>query len=138
LQNASDANSASFCFFRFLSGRRASASSHHPFAIAPPLISVGPTYSPITYSPTGLPTPGLWGTSGCPPAFDARLTTAYAVGEHVAAGNLVYECVAFNAAQCRQGGWEPGTGQFWEEAWALLGSCSGTSESCLWVPFTRV
>ena len=81
------------------------------------------------------PTPGLWDKGGCPPAFDESLATAYAAGEHVAVENLVYECVASVVARCRQAGWEPGTGMFWEEAWSMVGSCGGTSESCLFLLF---
>jgi len=50
------------------------------------------------------------------------------VGEHVTVEDLVYECIASIAARCRQAGWEPGQGQFWEEAWTLAGSCGGSIE----------
>ena len=46
----------------------------------------------------------------------------------MALDEVVYECVASTSARCNQAGWEPDTGEFWEEAWMVLGSCTGTSE----------
>eukprot|EP00579_Thalassiosira_antarctica_P008823 CAMPEP_0201902406 /NCGR_PEP_ID=MMETSP0902-20130614/54938_1 /ASSEMBLY_ACC=CAM_ASM_000551 /TAXON_ID=420261 /ORGANISM="Thalassiosira antarctica, Strain CCMP982" /LENGTH=568 /DNA_ID=CAMNT_0048436405 /DNA_START=21 /DNA_END=1728 /DNA_ORIENTATION=- len=87
--------------------------------------TLNPTANP-TNLPTLLPTHALWETIGCPPEFDASLATAYATGEVVALDEVVYECVASTSARCNQAGWEPVTGEYWEEAWMVLGSCTGT------------
>ena len=40
---------------------------------------------------------------------------------------LVYQCAAApNNLFCGQNGYEPGTGQYWETVWTMLGSCTGT------------
>ena len=39
----------------------------------------------------------------------------------------VYECAATPSNLfCGMSGYEPGTGQYWDDVWTLLGSCSGT------------
>ena len=40
----------------------------------------------------------------------------------------VYECIAAVLFRCNQAGYEPVIGQYWEEAWKVLGRCDGTSE----------
>mmetsp|Transcript_21631 Transcript_21631/g.49554 ORF Transcript_21631/g.49554 Transcript_21631/m.49554 type:complete len:670 (-) Transcript_21631:115-2124(-) len=89
----------------------------------------------------------------CPSIFPAQFTEAYTCddGYHIcciasspgsmvsntggetctkdvaAMTSVVYECAATpNNLFCGMSGYEPGTGQYWENVWTLLGSCSGT------------
>lgn len=85
-----------------------------------------PTASP-SYFPTSSPTYPEWEKGGCPEAFDESLTTMYTEGQVVASNGVVYECKIYpQTARCNQDGWQPGMGDFWTEAWEVLGSCDGT------------
>jgi hypothetical protein len=88
--------------------------------------SDSPTSSP-TSNPTTSPTHPIWEKVGCPEAFDDSLATTYSEAQVVENNGVVYECKPWpQTARCNQNGWQPGTGDFWEEAWVVLGSCEGT------------
>ena len=87
---------------------------------------VSPTQGP-TSSPTVSPTLGAWEKGGCPREFDDTLATTYGTDEAVARAGTVYGC-GVEPGRCNQAGYEPGTGQEWDTAWTVLGSCTGTSE----------
>jgi len=79
---------------------------------------------------TPAPTPAVWQPdSGCPGAYVSG--TDYEPAEKVSVAGTtyigVYECAAKpNNLFCGQSGYEPGTGEFWDNVWTFLGSCSGT------------
>lgn len=74
--------------------------------------------------PTGSPT--LWAREGCPEEFEITLDSSYEGGEEVEFDGNVYECTAPDPARCNQAGYEPSVGQYWEEAWTMMGRCIGT------------
>ena len=81
-----------------------------------------------TMSPTSSPSfDALPSLGGCPGAWTAG---AYEAGDRVASGPLVFACKAYpNGAHCGQAGYEPdpeGASGAWEDAWSVVGHCSGT------------
>ncbi|KAL7539352.1 hypothetical protein ACHAWF_006389 [Thalassiosira exigua] len=86
--------------------------------------TVRPTLAPSS-APTTSPTWTQWDRVGCPQEYDATYATVYESGDLVSYDGHVYACGG-EAGRCRQGGYEPGVGQYWTEAWTILGSCAGT------------
>jgi len=87
--------------------------------------SISPTKAPVF---TALDDAG-----GCPGEF--KEGGEYEEGDKVSKDGLVYECKAWPSGQhCSQIGYEPGMSvgegsnavEYWKEAWAITGYCSGT------------
>ncbi|KAL7526814.1 hypothetical protein ACHAXR_001665, partial [Thalassiosira sp. AJA248-18] len=84
-------------------------------------------------SPRNGNTPGVatstvaaWSKNGCPQNY--RGGHDYFSGEFASLEGLVYQCTdePFKNLFCGMSGYEPSSGQYWKDAWKLLGSCFGT------------
>jgi len=90
-----------------------------------------PYISPTTSPTSAAPTFAVWSGTGCPREFDSSLLTPYELGDVVTydtndgQGSLVYECISNVIGRCYQGGYTPGE-PFVNEAWSVLGTCTGT------------
>eukprot|EP00571_Detonula_confervacea_P006562 CAMPEP_0172330918 /NCGR_PEP_ID=MMETSP1058-20130122/61653_1 /TAXON_ID=83371 /ORGANISM="Detonula confervacea, Strain CCMP 353" /LENGTH=658 /DNA_ID=CAMNT_0013048155 /DNA_START=126 /DNA_END=2102 /DNA_ORIENTATION=- len=73
--------------------------------------------------------PASWSEDGCPEQFSAGSDYDEDSLVHVkkSAYNMVYRCNKFPTSDwCSMAGYEPGSSQYWEQAWTELGSCTGT------------
>ena len=84
------------------------------------------TGTAVTSAPTTSPTHPIWSGAGCPA--DWVEGHEYEGGDLAAVDGNVYKCSSeqFVNAWCGNAAYKPGDSQNWENAWALLGSCSGT------------
>lgn len=80
--------------------------------------------SPPVAPPTNKPTYAQWSGKGCPNAWVSG--HSYEGGDHAEINSVVYQCSNTFYAFCGQYNFKPGDSLYWEQAWTLLGSCSGT------------
>ncbi|KAL7528294.1 hypothetical protein ACHAXR_002365, partial [Thalassiosira sp. AJA248-18] len=71
-------------------------------------------------------TVAAWSEKGCPQNY--RGGHDYFSGEFASLEGLVYQCTdePFKNLFCGMNGYEPSSGQYWEDVWKMLGSCFGT------------
>ena len=84
------------------------------------------TGTAITSAPSSKPTHAAWTGAGCPAAWVSG--HSYEGGDIAEVDGNVYRCSseAFVNAWCGNASYKPGDSTYWESAWTLLGSCSGT------------
>ncbi len=77
-------------------------------------------------TPTNKPTHTKWTGSGCPDPWVAG--SSYEGGEIAEVDGNVYKCstTPFVNFWCGNPSYKPGDSTYWQEAWTLLGSCTGT------------
>jgi hypothetical protein len=80
----------------------------------------------VTSAPTSKPTNAAWAGAGCPKAWVDG--ASYESGEMAEVDGNAYKCsdAPFVNAWCGNSLYKPGDSLYWEQAWTLLGSCSGT------------
>jgi len=78
-----------------------------------------------------VPAPDAWSGKGCPAAYSEG--SDYDAGDSVSVTNAqlgytsVYTCKEGGSyLWCSMSGYQPGTGQYWSQAWESVGSCTGT------------
>ncbi|KAL7515088.1 hypothetical protein ACHAXN_013046 [Cyclotella atomus] len=84
------------------------------------------TQAIVTSAPTSKPTHAAWAGAGCPKAWVSG--ASYESGELAEVDGVAYKCSEENFvnAWCGNSNYKPGDSLYWEQAWTLLGSCSGT------------
>lgn len=97
------------------------------------------TGTATTTAPTNKPTNAAWSGAGCPNAWVEG--HAYEGGDLAEFGGNVYKCSTAQAVNlwCGVAAYKPGDSTYWETAWTLLGSCTGTiapSASPMYVSIT--
>eukprot|EP00804_Cyclotella_cryptica_P027202 CCRYP_017186-RA/>CCRYP_017186-RA protein AED:0.06 eAED:0.06 QI:222/0.5/0.33/1/0.5/0.33/3/309/676 len=77
-------------------------------------------------TPSNKPTYAKWTGSGCPAAWVDGF--AYEGGDLAEVNGNVYKCstTPFVNAWCGNPSYKPGDSTYWQQAWTLLGSCTGT------------